>query len=149
MLFNNQRALHSPIRTATVHPRGKDKLPNMSEDDTVLNNGCEKVSVTDSTPENPMKPPISRRKQHKKLVRLLTVMAYVFSVSLGAIVLSLYYVFLWDPQIQRDGKKLTSMPNPQHLKSPESGHYEEVTNLSWTATTTGSPVTTATIRGKW
>lgn len=37
-------------------------------------------------------------KQHKKIIRLLTVMAYVFSVSLAAILLSLYYVFLWDPK---------------------------------------------------
>lgn len=41
------------------------------------------------------------KKQNKKLVRLLTVLAYVFSVSLAAIVLSLYYVFLWNPSMQR------------------------------------------------
>ncbi|KAG8193333.1 hypothetical protein JTE90_022963 [Oedothorax gibbosus] len=41
------------------------------------------------------------KKQNKKLVRLLTVLAYVFSVSLAAIVLSLYYVFLWNPNMQR------------------------------------------------
>ncbi|XP_047096924.1 putative transmembrane protein INAFM1 [Schistocerca piceifrons] len=33
----------------------------------------------------------------KKLLRLLTVLAYVMSVSMAAIMLSLYYVFLWDP----------------------------------------------------
>ncbi|GFS68668.1 uncharacterized protein NPIL_584131 [Nephila pilipes] len=42
------------------------------------------------------------KKQNKKLVRLLTVLAYVFSVSLAAIVLSLYYVFLWNPNMQRN-----------------------------------------------
>ncbi|KAK7076902.1 hypothetical protein SK128_019417 [Halocaridina rubra] len=36
-------------------------------------------------------------KQNKKIVRLLTVIAYVISVSMAAIILSLYYVFLWDP----------------------------------------------------
>lgn len=36
-------------------------------------------------------------KQHKKMVRILTVIAYVICVSMAAIVLSLYYVFLWDP----------------------------------------------------
>ncbi|XP_076365778.1 uncharacterized protein LOC143254490 [Tachypleus tridentatus] len=41
-------------------------------------------------------------KKNKKIVRLMTVMAYVFSVSLAAIVLSLYYVFLWDPAMQGD-----------------------------------------------
>jgi hypothetical protein len=34
-----------------------------------------------------------------KIVKLLTVMAYLSSVSMGAVVLSLYYIFLWDPQI--------------------------------------------------
>lgn len=36
-------------------------------------------------------------KKHKKLVRILTVIAYVICVSMAAIVLSLYYVFLWNP----------------------------------------------------
>lgn len=35
-------------------------------------------------------------KHKKKAVRVLTVIAYVFFVSLAAIMLSLYYVFLWD-----------------------------------------------------
>ncbi|XP_060535600.1 uncharacterized protein LOC132707691 isoform X1 [Cylas formicarius] len=34
-------------------------------------------------------------KHKKKLVRVLTVVAYVFFVSLAAIMLSLYYMFLW------------------------------------------------------
>jgi len=34
-----------------------------------------------------------------KIVKMLTVMAYLSSVSMGAVVLSLYYIFLWDPQI--------------------------------------------------
>ncbi|KAK7794764.1 hypothetical protein R5R35_009351 [Gryllus longicercus] len=37
-------------------------------------------------------------KHTKKLVRVLTVVAYVFSVSLAAIMLSVYYVFLWQPR---------------------------------------------------
>ncbi|XP_039281505.1 putative transmembrane protein INAFM2 isoform X1 [Nilaparvata lugens] len=36
-------------------------------------------------------------KPNQKAVRVLTVIAYVFSVSLAAITLSLYYVFLWKP----------------------------------------------------
>ncbi|XP_076234483.1 uncharacterized protein LOC143179242 [Calliopsis andreniformis] len=42
----------------------------------------------------------------KKLIRLVTVMAYMFSVSFVAIVLSAYYIFLWEP------------PNPRLLKKP-------------------------------
>lgn len=36
-------------------------------------------------------------KPNKKAIRILTVAAYVFCVSLAAIMLSLYYVFFWDP----------------------------------------------------
>ncbi|XP_015188022.1 PREDICTED: uncharacterized protein LOC107072529 [Polistes dominula] len=42
----------------------------------------------------------------KKIVRIITVMAYMFSVSFVAIVLSAYYVFLWEP------------PNPRLMHSP-------------------------------
>lgn len=38
------------------------------------------------------------RKRDKKSVRVLTVLIYVFSVSLAAIMLSLYYVFFWEPK---------------------------------------------------
>ena len=40
-------------------------------------------------------------KEHKKMVRILTVVAYVICVSMAAIVLSLYYVFLWDPDMTK------------------------------------------------
>ncbi|XP_037072350.1 putative transmembrane protein INAFM2 [Pollicipes pollicipes] len=36
-------------------------------------------------------------RQNIKIVRILTVLGYVFCVSSAAIMLSLYYVFLWDP----------------------------------------------------
>lgn len=36
-------------------------------------------------------------KHKKKLVRVLTVVAYVFSVSLAAITLSLFYIFIYNP----------------------------------------------------
>lgn len=36
-------------------------------------------------------------KPNKKAVRILTVAAYILCVSLAAIMLSLYYVFFWDP----------------------------------------------------
>ncbi|GBL69121.1 hypothetical protein AVEN_134188-1 [Araneus ventricosus] len=111
----------------------------MSDNNTILNNGCEKVSVTDSTPDNTIKPPLSKRKQHKKLVRLLTVMAYVFSVSLGAIVLSLYYVFLWDPQIQKEGqRKLIPLPVPQQLISDPSDR-PDVVGLNVSSLTAATP----------
>lgn len=38
------------------------------------------------------------RKRDNKSVRVLTVIVYVFCVSLAAIMLSLYYVFFWEPK---------------------------------------------------
>ncbi|XP_059611235.1 putative transmembrane protein INAFM1 [Phlebotomus argentipes] len=39
-------------------------------------------------------------KPNKKAIRILTVAAYVLCVSLAAIMLSLYYIFLWDPTVK-------------------------------------------------
>ena len=43
-------------------------------------------------------------KKIRKVFRVLTVIAYVLSVSLAAIILSMYYLFLWDPKIPTVGK---------------------------------------------
>ncbi|XP_023216008.1 uncharacterized protein LOC111618677 [Centruroides sculpturatus] len=43
---------------------------------------------------------LEEAKQNKKITRLMTVFAYVFFVSLAAIVLSLYYIFIWSPNMQ-------------------------------------------------
>lgn len=40
---------------------------------------------------------MAEAKGASKCVRLLTVLAYVLSVSMAAILLSLYYVLLWEP----------------------------------------------------
>ncbi|RWS08988.1 hypothetical protein B4U79_13517 [Dinothrombium tinctorium] len=48
---------------------------------------------------------IYESKKNKKIVRLLTVLAYMFAVSLAAMVLSLYYLFLWDPYMQPAGNR--------------------------------------------
>lgn len=40
---------------------------------------------------------LSESKNTSKCVRVLTVLAYILSVSMAAILLSLYYVFLWKP----------------------------------------------------
>lgn len=36
--------------------------------------------------------------ESSKVIRVLTVCAYVICVSLAAIVLSIYYIFLWEPK---------------------------------------------------
>ena len=47
-------------------------------------------------------------KQHKKMFRILTVIAYVICVSTAAIVLSLYYVYLWDPHVTKYHKNTST-----------------------------------------
>lgn len=37
---------------------------------------------------------------NRKVIRILTVAVYVLCVSLAAIMLSLYYIFIWDPTIR-------------------------------------------------
>jgi len=56
-------------------------------------------------------------KQNKKIVRILTVMVYVFTVSFGAILLSLYYLFLWDPY-KNHGQPPTQIPHAQANSPP-------------------------------
>lgn len=41
-------------------------------------------------------------KANKKWVRLATVLAYVLSVSLAAIVLAVYYSLIWEPQLKEN-----------------------------------------------
>ncbi len=50
-------------------------------------------------------------KTNKKWVRLATVLAYVLSVSLAAIVLAIYYSLMWNPDIKLPNKQTTSATN--------------------------------------
>lgn len=59
------------------------------------------------------------RKRDKKTVRVLTVIIYVFSVSLAAIMLSLYYVFFWEPKdAQYAQRKVSHTVEPQTSTTP-------------------------------
>lgn len=40
-------------------------------------------------------------KHNQKAIKVVTVAAYILCVSLAAIILSLYYVFIWDPTIKQ------------------------------------------------
>lgn len=66
-------------------------------------------------------------KQNKKIVRIFTVILYMFSVSLGAILLSLYYVFLW------------KNPHTQHLRDSNQQGEENTSTASTLLETTLSP----------
>lgn len=49
-------------------------------------------------------------KPNKKIVRIFTVILYMFSVSLGAILLSLYYIFIWKNPLNSGTFYEQSMP---------------------------------------
>jgi len=58
-------------------------------------------------------------KQNKKIVRIFTVILYMFSVSLGAILLSLYYVFLWkNPHTQAVNRRADNTSTNTLLLDP-------------------------------
>lgn len=52
-------------------------------------------------------------KHKQKLVRVLTVIAYVIFVSLAAILLSLYYTFVWNPKNQAVRKRIDKPECPK------------------------------------
>ncbi|CAB3365159.1 Hypothetical predicted protein [Cloeon dipterum] len=51
-----------------------------------------------STPE--LRAQQKEEETESKIVKVLTVMAYLCSVSTGAFLLSLYYIFLWEPKVE-------------------------------------------------
>ena len=53
------------------------------------------------------------KNRNRKIIRFMTVIAYIFFVSLGAIVLSLYYFFIWVPRMQ-----LGPFPDPNAVVGP-------------------------------
>ncbi|XP_042861130.1 uncharacterized protein LOC122246557 isoform X2 [Penaeus japonicus] len=96
------------------------------------------VRTPEDTKESKYEP-----KQNKKIIRLLTVIAYVISVSMAAIILSLYYVFLWDPKETYRPKDKDSFFDNQNQTAVESipdlistpfssgeGHAADVVNQS-------------------
>ncbi|XP_061728923.1 uncharacterized protein LOC133533865 isoform X1 [Cydia pomonella] len=58
------------------------------------------------------------RKRDKKSVRVLTVIIYVFCVSLAAIMLSLYYVFFWEPKDAQYAQRKVSHTVDQTSTTP-------------------------------
>ncbi|XP_052756610.1 uncharacterized protein LOC113519770 isoform X1 [Galleria mellonella] len=98
------------------------------------------------------------RKRDKKSVRVLTVIIYVFCVSLAAIMLSLYYVFFWEPKdaqyAQRKvshtvEKQTSTTPMPTCFMPHTGGSNITVNNLITepTPTNISEESTTATNTG--
>ncbi|KAL0270017.1 UNVERIFIED_CONTAM: hypothetical protein PYX00_007563 [Menopon gallinae] len=53
---------------------------------------------------------IGNNNTRTKIIRLLTVIAYLISVSMAAIMLSLYYIFLWNPSLPSTSARLVDSP---------------------------------------
>lgn len=81
---------------------------------------------TDETVETPRpsgKDPLGEPpKPTSKIIRILTVFVYVLSVSLTAILLSIYYIFLWKGE-----PHLGARSNQQEPAAMISNGYEDVT----------------------
>ncbi|XP_058826501.1 uncharacterized protein LOC131686251 [Topomyia yanbarensis] len=74
-------------------------------------------------------------KQNQKAIRILTVAAYVLCVSLVAIMLSLYYIFLWDPSSNQAIAKTQTVDNiviPDHLAVQLANRSEVPAELFYT-----------------
>ncbi|XP_034250012.1 uncharacterized protein LOC117650591 [Thrips palmi] len=68
-------------------------------------------------------------KQRKKLVRVLTVVAYLFFVSLAAAMLSLYYVFLWNPSKSPPHVKAVQRFTDEQLRLQEHNTLRELQRI--------------------
>lgn len=60
---------------------------------------------------------------NRKVIRILTVAVYVFCVSLAAIMLSLYYIFIWDPTIRPFAAKNSNCGKPDIIKEKRRKNY--------------------------
>ncbi|XP_030035731.2 uncharacterized protein LOC115451523 isoform X1 [Manduca sexta] len=78
------------------------------------------------------------RKRDKKSVRVLTVIIYVFCVSLAAIMLSLYYVFFWEPKdaqyaqrkvLHNVEKQISTTPLPTCFMPHVGGSHTSVSDV--------------------
>ncbi|EFN87438.1 hypothetical protein EAI_00374 [Harpegnathos saltator] len=80
-------------------------------------------------------------KHKQKVVRVLTVVAYVIFVSKAAILLSLYYTFVWNPKDQsvrmmRLDKPECAKPSHDSLTTPPISNETQIEKLTARSTTT-------------
>ncbi|XP_077265378.1 uncharacterized protein LOC143899186 [Temnothorax americanus] len=70
-----------------------------------------------ATPTKDQNPDIYENRKPKKIIRVVTVMAYLLSVSFVGILLSAYYIFLWEPPNPRlmQRQRLRTDPQMQFL----------------------------------
>lgn len=104
------------------------RVPTMSKEESSGEVGPQDGSVLDAPAKGP-NADIYENRGSKKIIRVVTVMAYLFSVSFVGILLSAYYIFLWEPPnprlIERD--RLRADPQVEFLIGEP--YLEEADNL--------------------
>lgn len=94
----------------------------MNKEDSNSETKPQDVFTLDTPADLPPKDPNAENQEPKKIIRVVTVMAYLFSVSFVGVLLSAYYIFLWEPSnpklIQRE--RLRTDPQMQFLIVPPS-----------------------------
>lgn len=73
-------------------------------------------------------------KTNKKWVRLATVLAYVLSVSLAAIVLAIYYSFIWNPEL-KTATTLNPVSDTEGASTDMNGTTDAFSTVPTTTTT--------------
>lgn len=61
-------------------------------------------------------------KTDKKWVRLATVLGYIVSVSLAAVILAIYYSSIWDPENENGNRKSNRRPQVKPFSTTPSGN---------------------------
>lgn len=116
----------------------------MSKDGSSGESGCQESSSAGGSPGDAaavkdLNASIYESKEPKKIVRIITVLAYMFSVSFVAIVLSAYYLFLWEPPNPRlmHGTAIRLRADPQlnflRVELPSSKHSKEIISFNYTS----------------
>lgn len=115
----------------------------MSKDGSSGESGCQESSSPDGSPGDAaakdLNASIYESKEPKKIVRIITVLAYMFSVSFVAIVLSAYYLFLWEPPNPRlmHGTAIRLRADPQlnflRVELPPSKYTKETIPRNYTS----------------
>ncbi|KAL6740954.1 hypothetical protein Aduo_014257 [Ancylostoma duodenale] len=71
------------------------------------------------------------QRENKKWIRFVTVLGYIFFVSLPAVSLSVYYVYIWDPgYINKFPAEVINASAPVHMSPILSSRLERDTSYS-------------------
>lgn len=89
--------------------------------ETTTPNNVAAAAATPPGPDADAHKQVVQNKETKKIVRLLTVVAYMMSVSMAALMLSAYYIFLWNPKEHRPGPLRLVDPCPECYATLDQG----------------------------